>query len=35
MAMSPGATALTVIPWGPASLASARVKPMMPPLLAM
>ena len=31
----PGAIALTVMPCGPSSLASARVKPTMPALLDM
>ena len=33
--VSAGAIALTVTPWGPSSVASARVSPIMPPLLAM
>ena len=32
--VSPGAIALTVMPCGARSVASARVKPTMPPLLA-
>ena len=34
VAVSPGATALTVIPDGPSSVASARVKPQTPPFAA-
>ena len=33
--MKPGVIALTVTPCGPASAASDRVKPMMPPFEAM
>src|SRR4051794_5173763 len=33
--VSPGEIALTVTPWGPSSVASARVKPTIPALLDM